>query len=194
MLSLGVMTIGAMAIIGMQQQTTRANVYAREMTTASQIAQTMIERLKLQALGWNQVTTNPTADLALAPSLSQINTSTPGNFMSFTPITATGFGTSRILSNAFSYVGDDMNLTGASTNVLASVRYCASYRLTWVYANFRAMRLDVRVWWTKEAPSHSIIADFPACADNNTDLNPLGSQVDNYHVVYMSTVLRPSSN
>jgi type IV pilus modification protein PilV len=193
MVSLGLMTIGSMAIIGMQQQTVRANVHAREMTTASQIAQNVLERLKLQAVGWTQVSDAPANDLALAPSLLPITTSTPGNFITLTPVPIAGATPARILSNAFSYTGVDMDLTGASADQLAQVRYCASYRLTWIYGNFRAMRADVRVWWTNESPSHSIIADFAGCADDSIALNPGGAQYNNYHVVYLSTVIRPTS-
>jgi prepilin-type N-terminal cleavage/methylation domain-containing protein len=189
MVSLGVMTVGAMALIGMQQQTTRANVHARTLTVATQIAQNVIERLKLEAIAWNSVTATPAtpaADLGNAPSLARIAASTPGDFMTLPP----GPG-ARVLSNAFDYYGADLDITTGNAAALASIYYCASYRLTWVYTNYRAMRVDVRVWWTKEAPSRSINDDFPRCADDNAKLNPGGAMFDNYHVVYLSTVIRP---
>jgi prepilin-type N-terminal cleavage/methylation domain-containing protein len=184
MVSLGVMTVGALAIIGMQQQATRANVHARTLTVATQIAQNVIERLKLEGLTWNTVTV-PTQDLLNAPSLAQINTS-PGVFTKLEPRLADA----RLLSNAFNYYGDDLDIISGNAQALASTFYCASYRLTWIYTTNRSMRVDVRVWWTKEAPSRSITSDFPACADDNAKLNPGGTMYDNYHVVYLSTVLR----
>ena len=188
MVSLGVMTIGAMALIAMQQQTTRANVHARTLTVATQIAQNVIERLKLEALTWNAVTTSPATDLVNAPSLAKIAAgATPGEFMTLTP----RFPDTRLLSNAFDYYGADRDLTTGAAAEVAATYYCASYRLTWIYATFRAMRVDVRVWWSKEAPSRSITTDFPACADNNAKLNPNGTMYDAYHIVYLSTVIRP---
>jgi prepilin-type N-terminal cleavage/methylation domain-containing protein len=193
MVSLGVMTVGAMSIIAMQQQTTRANVHARELTTATQIAQNVMERLKLEGVSWNNVTGNPSQDLVNAPTLRLIVGSTPGNFMTLAGRTVTNAGVTRVLSNAFNYYGDDVDLTNANTAKLASVHYCASYRLSWIYGNFRAMRSDVRVWWSRDAPSRSIISDFAGCADDNAALNPGGTRYDAYHIVYLSTVIRPAA-
>jgi type II secretory pathway pseudopilin PulG len=187
LVSLGVMTIGAMALMAMEQQTTRANMHARTMTVATQIAQNVLERMKLEALAWNAVSTSPTADLFAAPSLAAITSATAGAFATLQPRT---IGV-RVLSNAFDYYGDDVDLTNASTATKNSVFYCASYRLSWIYTNFRAMRVDVRVWWPKEAPTRSLADDYPGCADDGGTLNPGGTRYDDYHVVYMSTVLRP---
>jgi prepilin-type N-terminal cleavage/methylation domain-containing protein len=192
MVSLGVMTIGAMALIGMQVQTSRANTRARDLTTATQIAQNVIERLKMDALAWNSVTGNPATDLSNTQLLKNVTTATVGAFMTLPGVSVTSPDGTRVLSNAFDYYGDDVNLSGASSQTQAGVRYCASYRLSWIFANLRALRADVRVWWTKEAPSRSIIADFANCADDNVALNPGGDQVSNYHVIYLSTVVRPN--
>jgi prepilin-type N-terminal cleavage/methylation domain-containing protein len=192
MVSLGVMTVGAMAIIAMQQQTTRANVHAREVTVATQIAQNVIERLKLEAISWNSVSA-PATDLVNAPSLLAVVGSPANSFMSLTPRSIASAGITRVLSNAFDYYGADVTMTGADAATLARVHYCASYRLSWIYNNFRALRADVRVWWSKSAPGRTITADFPLCADDNTALNPNGNQFNNYHVVYLSTVLRPAA-
>ncbi|MET0386433.1 MAG: prepilin-type N-terminal cleavage/methylation domain-containing protein [Polyangiales bacterium] len=191
MIALGIMTIGALALVGMQQQTTRANVRARDMTTAMQIAQNVVERLKLDAIAWNNVTTAPANDLINSPMLQTINT-TPNAFTTLAPVSSTLGGTTVVLSNAFDFLGNDLTLAGASTAVQNQVYFCASYRLSWVYVTFRAMRADVRVWWSKEVPTRSIITDFANCADNGVDLNPGGARFDDYHVVYLSTVLRPS--
>jgi len=194
MVSLGVMTIGAMALIGMQQQTTRANVRSRDMTVAMQIAQNEIERLKLDGVAWNSVS-DPTQDLANSPLLSPITTAnTPGNFMAIPLRASPRNGVTRTLSNAFDYVGRDIVTSGADASTLSQVRFCASYRLTWIYDKFSAMRADVRVWWTKETPSHSILSDFPGCTDDNTSINPGGTLFNEYHVVYLSTALRPNGS
>jgi type IV pilus modification protein PilV len=189
LVSLGVMTIGAMALLGMQQQTTRANARARDMTMAMQLAQNVIERLKLESLAWNTVTTNPAADLGNSNLLQGVSTS--GAFITLPLRQAVNAGVTRNLANAFTILGTDIVASGADAATLASIRYCASYRLTWIFSTNRAIRADVRVWWTKEAPTRSIIADFPLCADDNVSLNPGGALFESYHVVYLSTVLRP---
>jgi hypothetical protein len=81
-------------------------------------------------------------------------------------------------------------LLNADAQTLARVVYCASYRLSWIFTGNRVMRVDTRVWWSKEAPSRAILDDFRACADDNGTLNPNGARYDDYHVVYLSTVLR----
>lgn len=190
MVALGVMTISAMALFGMQSQSTRANVRARDMTVASQIAQNVIERMKMDGLAWTSIS-DPATDLTNTQILKSISTATVGNFLTLPSWQDTRAGRNVTLSNAFNQYGDDVVLAGATTEVLASVRYCSSMRLAWIYVNRRALRADVRVWWSKEAPTRSIIADFPACADDNTKLVPGGDQYENYHAVYLSTVIRP---
>jgi type II secretion system protein I len=194
MVSLGIMTIGAMALIGMQQQTTRANVRARDMTIAMQIAQNVMERLKIEAMAWNNVTTAPAADLRNSDLLMPITTNPIASFATLPARESNHAGVTRVLSNAFDYFGGDVTLSGASADQLASVRFCASYRLSWIFDNNRALRADVRVWWTKESPSRAILDDFPLCVDDNVKLNPGGDHYERYHVVYLSTVLRPSAS
>jgi type IV pilus assembly protein PilV len=187
--ALGVMTIGALALVGMQQQTTRANVRARELTVASQIAQNVIERLKLESLAWNTATQTPATDLFNAPLLQPASNNAAAGFITLPQRPSDSAG-ARVLSNAFDYFGQDVDLTTASAAQLAQVRFCASYRLTWVFDNQRALRADVRVWWSKEAPTRAILSDFAGCQDDNS-LNPLGTHDGQYHLVYLSTVLRP---
>jgi type II secretory pathway pseudopilin PulG len=193
MVSLGVMTVGAMSIIALQQQTTRANVHAREVTTATQIAQNVIERMKLEAIAWNTVTGAPASDLQRTPTLLRIVGSTPGSFMGLPEQIVSLAGATRVLSNAFDYYGADVDLTNATAATLATVHFCAGMRLSWIYTNQRAMRADVRVFWPRDASGRTITSDFPACVDNNTGLNPNGTYYDAYHIIYLSTVLRPVS-
>jgi prepilin-type N-terminal cleavage/methylation domain-containing protein len=188
MVSLGVMTIGGMALIGMQAQTSRANARARDITIATQIAQNVIERMKMDALAWNSATGNPVTDLSNTQLLKNVNSAAPGVFTTLPPLpvtSASGTGQQRVLSNAFDFFGDDVDLTNAGNQT--SVRYCAAYRLTWIFSNARALRADVRVWWTMETPARSITADFSGCADTTG-----AATIPNYHVIYLSTVLRPN--
>lgn len=183
MVSLGVMTIGAMAVLGMQQQIIRGNVHARQITTATQIAQNVIERLKMDAVAW----TAP----GVPTATRYLNNVAPGAIGAFTTIpfiTTTAFGNTLMQSNAFDYYGDDLDMQAGSPPGLF---YCASNRLSFVFNNNRIIRADVRVWWAREGFG-AIRAEFPVCVDDNARLNPGGSAINNYHIVYLSTVLRAS--
>jgi type IV pilus assembly protein PilV len=216
MVSIGVMTIGAMAIMAMQQQAARANVHARELTVATQIAQTWIERLKVDSMRWTTVTGVPATDLAGTDVLRTVFGTSGGGGTAlenvFTPLQLAVTSTMQTqggVSGAFDYFGRDVLTDISNPANMANVRYCAAVRFTWVYYNRqspvsddRALRADVRVWWPNDVATsgnksagNSIAADFPACgtAAQQALLNPGtgGTELNNYHVVYLSTVLRP---
>ncbi len=203
MVSIGVMTIGAMALIAMQQQTVRGNVHARELTIATQIAQTWIERLKLDGMRWVNVSGVPATDLVNTEFLFEVTRNGREGAFTTIPVTGTHLGPTVGMSNGFDYFGrDQLDMT----NGMGLVRYCASMRLSWVYwdrlkiSDDRALRADVRVWWAKEISvtakntANTLAVDFPNCVDNNVLLNPGagGLQYNNYHTVYLSTVIRPA--
>ncbi len=182
MVSLGVMTIGAMAILAMQQQIIRGNVHARQVTTATQIAQNVIERLKMDAVGWNA----PGVPPAACEYLKNVTPGTIGNFQTLPFVVQANGGVTRFQSNAFDYYGDDLDMQAGAP---ADLHYCASYRLSFVYANNRIIRADVRVWWPRDGEA-AIRTDYPLCVDDNATLNPGGSAINRYHIVYLSTVIR----
>jgi prepilin-type N-terminal cleavage/methylation domain-containing protein len=185
MVSIGVMTIAALAIFAMQQQLLRANAHARQLTVATQIAQNWIERLKLDALRWNRAE-DPAGTTYLK------NISAPNTIVGFFTIPldkAVRGGTTRIVSNSFNWFGDDLDTTNGAP---AGLVYCASHRLNWVFENKRVIRADVRVWWARDGMGTDISKDFPVCADDDAALNPGGDHFERYHMVYLSTVLRAS--
>ncbi len=192
MMSLGIMMVGGMAVIALQTQTMRANGHARQMTTATQIAQIWIERLKQDACMWTQraaLTANPPetvlASVALGPTeyldaiVDQRNTwlAPPEE----EPTEA------KPVSRGFDFQGND---TSAAADADPVPFYCAAYRLNWVFYG-EAIRADVRVWWPRAGSSADPENDFPGCAGGALDsLDPGGSAADNYHAVYASTVIR----
>jgi prepilin-type N-terminal cleavage/methylation domain-containing protein len=184
MVSLGIMTIGAMAVLAMQQQIIRANVHARELTTATQIAQNVVERLKIDAAGW----TVPGVPVG-TQYLGGVAPGAIGTFTTLPFIAAANGGVTRLQSNTFDYYGDDLDTSVGNPD---RMYYCASYRLSFVYTNNRIIRADVRVWWAREGMAAPIRTDFVKCADDGARLSPGGSLINNYHIVYLSTVLRAS--
>jgi type II secretory pathway pseudopilin PulG len=180
MVSLGIMTVGAMGIIALQTHAIRSNGHARQLSIGMQIAQRWVERLKQDTHTWN-VAGVPGTVLANTRYLNLINTAP--NVFSTMPT----FPDSTA-SPAFDYRGEELVLTPDDPRIF----YCAAMRPAWVYFG-RAMRVDVRVWWPREG--FEMRTDFPQCAGDPAELSPGGAATtlynqNAYHVVYLSTVLR----
>jgi prepilin-type N-terminal cleavage/methylation domain-containing protein len=190
MVSLGIMMIGAMAVIGLQTQTIRANSHARQITTATQIAQIWTERLRQDACLWTQ-------RASLAPVAPEVLAAVAlGNTVYLRGILAqrgawispanTAPTDALPVSRTFDFQGNDTNSAPGPTD--PAPFYCAAYRLNWVYFG-SAMRADVRVWWPRASSSANLELDFPGCGGNLTTLDPGGTANANYHAVYVSTVI-----
>jgi type II secretory pathway pseudopilin PulG len=172
--SMGVMVIGIMAIVALQSHTVHVNSLARQMSTANQIAQTWLERMKQDAQRWNQSGDpnsggSPVIALAQTQWLQQVNAA-PGLFQAI-PM-------SPINSGVFDFQGNEL-----LTNAGAAPFFCTSFKPQWVYIG-RSMRVDVRVFWPKARAS--AIAN---CIDTDAALNPGGALFDRFHILYLSTVI-----
>ncbi|MGD8861769.1 MAG: prepilin-type N-terminal cleavage/methylation domain-containing protein [Myxococcales bacterium] len=186
MVSLGVMTVGAMAVIALQQHTVRANTHARELTTAMNIAQMWVERIKQDNATWTQAGFVGTAG---QPTPQQVLQNT--NWLNRVNVLPNVFQTIVVpawvdedsISNAFDFNGKEVSADASN------VHFCASFRPAWVYVG-RALRVDVRVWWARAGTGADINTDFPQCADDGVRLSPGGAMFNNYHVVYLPTVVR----
>ena len=178
MVALGIMTMGAMAIIALLAQIIRGNAHARQLNTAMNVGQKWVERLKQDAHSWNQVASangTPTPDTVLANTRYLFPVSS-----AFRELDAT----SNVVSTAFDYQGNDVAPAGGN-----AFFYCAAYRNTWIYFG-SAMRVDVRVFWARDGSGANIMADFPECIGNQTQLDPPNGLLrDRYHVVYLPTAI-----
>jgi type IV pilus assembly protein PilV len=192
MIAIGVMTVGSMAIIGMQVQAQRQNQLARESQIATQFAQTWVERLKLDALLWTQVAV-PNG----APSVTQalqntvyLNDMFTAGAGTFNRLTGSPFSLHKSAATHQGYDipgGNPFTYTDPFSNTSAH-SFCVDARVGWVYFG-RAMRVDVRVFWPR--PGASIVDDYATCDDSSELLRPgSGSRAQLYHTVYMPTVLR----
>lgn len=167
MMALAIMMIGGTALIAMQQTTARANREARQMTTAEHALASWIERLKRDAIQWNAA-----GQLA--------NTTYLQNVDGLWRVPPQGAGESP----AFDYFGRD--IAPASPDV----RFCVSYRLSWVYTG-NVMRADVRAYWPRTASGADLATDFPSCGPDAQALLGPGNEAGNsYHKLYASTLLR----
>lgn len=173
--SMGVMVVGVMALVGLQQHTVQINSLARQMSTANQIAQTWLERMKEDAHRWRLTgeplgVPTPIQVLAETTWLQAVN-ATPNVFQTI-PMTG-------VTSGAFDFQGNEIVLGTARAPY-----FCVGFRPAWVYIG-RAIRIDVRVFWPRERASAIV-----NCVDNDGPLNPGGALFNQFHTVYLSTVIK----
>jgi Tfp pilus assembly protein PilV len=195
--ALGVMTVASMAIITLQGHTMRANMHARQLAIALQIAQSWLERFKQDAHGWTAASDPADNDPAPATVL--------GNRLYLDEVLADEAefqqipnamvldGAEARTSNGYDYQGNPINWTVAGEANL--LHYCVSFRPTWVIEG-RSIRTDVRVWWPRESTSEaaavrSTMAAYIAnrCDDDDEALSPGGEANPNFHFAYLSTVI-----
>lgn len=173
--AMGVMVVGVMAVVSLQTHTVKVNSLARQMSTANQIAQTWLERMKQDAHRWNQPgdplgTPTPIQALAQTQWLQAVN-AVPGRFQTV-PVSASSSG-------AFDFQGNEIVLGAAGAPF-----FCVGFKPAWVYIG-HAIRIDVRVFWPRERAA--AVVD---CVDTDAPLNPGGALFGRFHTVYLSTVIK----
>ncbi len=179
MVAVGLMTVGALAIMAMQEASTRGNVEARQIGTATELTSRWMERLRRDALAWNSTNTG-TSFLGNTTYLSELGTSPTSGW--FRP---TWDGR----------IGAGFDWTGLPTNVDDQMQYCTLLQLTWVRSG-ALMRADVITWWHRSGPANdSSVANralYPKCGDGVVEnvLTDLASSTSVLHSVRASTLLR----
>lgn len=174
--AMGLMVMGTMVIIGLQSHTVAVNSLARQMSTANNIAQTWIERMKQDSHRWTQVGNENGVTLIQALQgtlwLQAVN-ATPNVFQTVPIMLNT--------SGAFDFQGNEifLNQPGAPAPF-----FCTGYRTAWGWPG-RTVRVDVRVFWPRERTG--AVAN---CIDTNAPLNPGGVLFSRFHTVYLSTVVK----
>lgn len=179
MMAMGVLTAGAVGIMAMTQASTRGNLEAREMTTATQLTQRWVERLRRDALGWT-IPSQVANRLLLASTTYMQNVPSPGAAAQwFVPAPP-----------AASIDRANFDFYGRDTGTPAESYYCTNIRLEWLYAG-RAIRADVRVWWLRRASGQQADAARVALAQCAPGLDPnLLTNDFRVRMVYASTVIR----
>ncbi|MBC7170925.1 MAG: prepilin-type N-terminal cleavage/methylation domain-containing protein [Polyangiaceae bacterium] len=181
MIAVGLMTVGALAIMAMQQAATRGNIEARQIGTATDITSRWVERLRREAIGWNQ--TGETVPAA-AGTLAAIN-GAPNTWFRAPAATFAGD-----VGPAFDWMGLPLaNPAGQA------ISYCTFVRLRWVSTG-SSMRADVLTWWHRRGaggdPAISDLSLFANCGEGveaNVIAN-LGSSTTVLRSVSASTLLR----
>jgi prepilin-type N-terminal cleavage/methylation domain-containing protein len=183
MTALAILLVGATGIFAIQTGATVANMEARRMSTATQIAQMVVERIRRDAVSWRTggATMNLTAlattrYLASAPARG----AGPSAWMNLPSVRTAapreGF--------AFDFHGRDTN--PATT---ANDAYCAQMRLAWVYYG-QALRADVRVYYPRRGDSGEAMdpRTYLGCPATITALSR--TYRNDLHFAHVSTVVR----
>lgn len=174
MMAMALLTAGAAGIFALQQAATTGNAEARQMTIATSVARTWLERMKRDALNWNTggsvAASGPLAGTRYLLNVPAVGTAPTWN-------TPTDLADSRA---SFDHYGREVALGG-------DVRYCAQYRLEWVNAG-QAIRADVRVWWHRRGREDAAAADlYPNCGVGQEAVIGADRRI---HSVSASTVVR----
>lgn len=182
LMALAVMTSGAMGIFALQKASMRGNFEARQMTMATNIARTWLERMRRDALLW---TVGGQGAAAANLTTTRYLSSTPatgGLGAWFTPIPPIG----SLESYAFDHFGND-TLNGLVNTT--SPEYCVNTRSQWVFPG-QVLRVDVRVWWNRLADTDVNITDRRAHlnCDVGNEANITGD--NRLRFVNASTLLR----
>lgn len=186
MMALGVLSVGAVGLIALQQATTRGNVQARAQTVAVTVARTWVERLRRDALRWNQqglagirAVPNGPVYLRNVPDVQGVL----GDW--FAPVAPAG---GPLESHGADWWGRD-------TADPAQMRFCTHLRLRWASAE-QTVRADVRTFYFRRGDATDVeSADFrlfPNCAlgrEGEVDAE-LARAVPRIRVVPVSLVLR----
>jgi prepilin-type N-terminal cleavage/methylation domain-containing protein len=180
MIALTLLAIGTSGIIAMQKVTSVTNRESRNLVIANQIARTWMERLRTDAVQWN----NP----SVANSLSDLDSDTvwlkktTGNWER--PVDdVRGSPTADAFGND---VRDDQAATGS---------FCTNVRLSWLRGPASAgvappflLRAEVRVYWLRDGGLGSIDGN-PVCDPSMTALDAISPAIDRYHFVYITSAI-----
>jgi type IV pilus assembly protein PilV len=156
MMSLAVLTLGALGVIAMQKATLIGNTNARNLATATTIAQAWIERLRVDAQAW----TEPGGVPGYGPNTKWITTGNIGAGW-FVP-TQTNALTSPVGGPQADVMGADVMGTDHS-----SPAFCTNLRIDRFFSNpnlwslYRMIRVQVRVYWDKSGRPLDCSAALP---------------------------------
>jgi type II secretory pathway pseudopilin PulG len=189
MMSLAVMTVGAAALFSLQGFIARANLYSRRMSQATEIADRWIERLKTDALLWNQPGVNGVTGTTY---LTQIATSAD------TWLQAAGNQQNQYNPTLLHSAGADLygaDVDPGQTGAQNRIAFCTHYRLSWLVNSDTdtALRVEVRVFWDRDGSGFTIANAAPLCgmtADGTLDVSDPQDGNDDFHAVYLSTIIR----
>lgn len=182
MIAVGILTVGSVGILAMQQASTRGNLNARQMTTATNVTRVWIERARRDALRWrSNITGDPNGVGAT-------------QYISATPLAGESGWIAPVNTNdPTERFGFDWY--GQNTQVQGDIRYCTHINTRWVVVN-QVARVDVRTFWYRrgdgaDGATHQDL--FPNCGAGGGEAAvsvELTAPSPRIHAIYASTLVR----
>ncbi len=187
MVAVTVVTFGALGIFSLGNATIKGNAFAREMTIATDVTRSWVERVRADALLWR--TAGPgglafTTYLNNAPPVAAVGA--PSEWLAPTPPEGV------VESFAYDY-------HGFPTAIADNMRYCTHLRYEWVFPG-EALRVSVRTYWHRTSrgvdDAISNRALFPNCgrgaeaAVTDNLAQTLAGGVSQLHAVHSSIIVR----
>jgi len=181
MIALTLLAIGTSGIIAMQKVTSVTNRESRNLVIANQIARTWMERLRTDAVQWNNPSvSNPTSDLDTDTVwLKNVtgNWARPADDVRGSA-TADAFG-NDIPDNKADKAGS----------------FCTNVRLSWLHGPAGGgeappflLRAEVRVYWLRDGGPGGLDGKT-VCDPGMTNLNAVSPALDRYHFVYVTSAI-----
>ena len=187
MMGLAILAVGATGIISLQQFAVTGSQNSRAAVTAANVASTWVERLRTEAIDWN----NPdNSDLSTMAGTYLKVLIQPTNV----PNTAVGKWV-NLPDNAQTVLGEN-----ASAAVPDDAAFCTHFRGTWLgpAGTTDTLRVELRTFWAKSG--RSVDAECALAADGfDTALNDANTNVTvgtlarnrgEYGVLYLTTIVR----
>lgn len=165
---------GVMGVVAMQKVTSTSNRHAKNLATATHVAQSWVEHLSVDATRWNQTQ-------SLATNTVWLNSPANWSFPDFSP--------SEDFGPAFDALGQPLPEARAGEAV-----FCTHVRVVPLISEVASpgnglLRVDVRVFWPRDGE----VQDTGFCTTSG-DVNAIGQAPSRYHFVYKSTAVRQTSN
>ncbi len=193
MMSLAVMTVGAAALFSLQGFIARANLYSRRVAQATEIADRWIERLRTDALIWNQPGPTGVATTAyLTQAIIEVDATDAW-------LQAAGNQINQVNATLGHSAGADLYGNDVAPLISGNqqrIAFCTHYRLRWMAddpAAETSLRAEVRVFWPKAGSGATLAVASPLCAmtgNGTLDVSSPADGVDDFHAVYAATVIR----
>ncbi len=186
MMAISIFGIGVAGIISMEKVTSVSNQHAKNLAIATHIAESWLDMLSTDAVGWNHPRTGDAAvfsDLAADTVWLQAvlpNADAAANW--FLP----AFSAARSFGPAFDALGDPVNPdTG-------TVAFCSHLRLSWLLQPTRdgngLIRAEVRVFWLRDGQPFA----QNLCAAGS--VAAIGGATSTFHFVQKIAAIRENGN
>jgi hypothetical protein len=177
LMALSVFGIGVVGVVGMQKVTATSNRHAKNLATATHIAQSWLERLAVDAMRWDQTRgLNNTTWLQTA----QLAANATWQLPTLEPVTER--------------FGPGFGALGQTLPATAEIVFCTHIRLTHLLdpasqPTNGLIRAEVRVFWPRDGETFANGA--PYCTP--ATVAAIGQAPEAFHFVYKSTAVRQTS-